>query len=262
MLEARFHHRDSQFNTAATGLFRGGDCVLDIVGSDNFVIVTLERRSHELNNRTLASDQQDHFAVAAKVGSLLESSRLDRQSGGKVNLEASSFANFALDCDETLVRLNDVSNGRQAQAGPLPCFLGAEKRAENLAEIFGRYPATVVVDLQENKPDGRFELFTGFGRICASLFLQNDAHFTALRHGITSIDTQIEQHLMELRFVAVGSSHIRFDVKLEVDIARKRSLQEGKRLFAELLQHDERLDVSAALCEGDDLLNKVGALED
>ena len=74
---------------------------------------------------------------------------------GQIQAHAGSVTNLGIDCQKSLVAMNDAEGDRQSQACSLADFLGREERVEGLIENFGRHARAVVFHLQDDIVAGR-----------------------------------------------------------------------------------------------------------
>src|SRR5215472_11515491 len=121
-------------------------------------------------------------------------------SSGKRQLsnECSASTGFALRPDDSAVLLNDAVADREAKTGALAYLFCGEEGVENLSQVLGRYPRSIIGYTNDYPPAARFDL--GFQCQCPLL--------TAGADGLLGIDNNIQEDLLELVLIHVDSRKI------------------------------------------------------
>jgi hypothetical protein len=111
------------------------------------------------------------------------------------------MARRALDLDPTPVGLDDAVNHRQPQAGAVNA-LGGEEGLEDASERDLVHADSLVGDPQD-------------GPSAARLVRRSQGDAAARRHGVASVDDQVEDDLLDA--VGVGADGREFGVELQFD---------------------------------------------
>src|SRR6478609_7199069 len=104
-------------------------------------------------------------------------------SGGQPNGEGGAFPRLAFDRNAASMLLNDPMHHRESKSGAFSNFFRREERGKDLAEILARNAMAGVGDHQH---DGV--------RLC----LDRDPQDAPVRHGMQSIDKEVQQNLADL----------------------------------------------------------------
>jgi hypothetical protein len=134
--------------------------------------------------------------------------------------------------------LDDAENSGQAEPGPFARLFGGKKRFKDAWEDLRRNPAPSVSNPKTNVSPGR-----GVWDESSVLFGENflgrlDQKLAAAGHGVTSIDQQVHQHLVEHPSVDPGGERVRMDRELQVHVFPQDALQHFGQADHRLVQVD------------------------
>ena len=132
---------------------------------------------------------------------------------------------LAVNPDVSSALLHDPVNGRQAKAGSFAFLFGRKERFEDLLPHVFVHAGAGVADRQHNvgagkNTDMRARIFP------VQLSVRSfDRQFAALRHRISGVDDQVNQHLLNLAGICFDALQIGRQFRAELNIFANQSLQ-------------------------------------
>src|SRR5450432_3763267 len=135
-------------------------------------------------------------------------SDIDCLSHGKLQLELGSLARLGVHADLACMLLNDSVGDGQAQARATRLALtrgvfGGEERVINPVDVLRRDAAAAVTDVDLH----------GITVDCG------DAQRPTLaRHGVLSVEEQVQKHLLQLACIAMDERQCRIELRLNLDV--------------------------------------------
>ena len=174
-------------------------------------------------------------------------------------MKSCSVPELGFDVDETVMTVNDSHDGGQAQTRTLPEGFGGEEGVENFIHQFGRNPRASVGHAEN-------DVRTGLG-------LGIDAHrFTfdlraadangeraAFRHGVAGVHAKVQQHLLNLRGIAVEQRRILADTCLRVNGLGESLARDAFDFRNQMLGLQRYSGTFCAPRKGEHLFHNVGA---
>ena len=136
---------------------------------------------------------------------------------GQVNAEEASLAAFAVHVNKSTVLLDDAIDGDQPHSGPLAAFLGREERFKDPLARCGVHAHAGIGHGKNAVSAGRDQ------RIGPAVGAVEFHHFgfdqqsPSVRHGVAGVQTQVHQHLLDLRGIGFdciqrGGDDFDFDI--------------------------------------------------
>src|SRR5882724_3824260 len=181
--------------------------------------------------------------------------RVSRQ----VDFERRASTNLAFDVQETAVALDDGMHGRETEAGAQAELLGREERFEDPLPHFGRNADARVGHLQYDMRSrlGR-PTHLGWLSVDGNIACRHGEH-AAARHGITGVDREIEQHLMQLRRIAGDRPKVFGGMRLDPDVTGKSLTNDPVEIIDQMVQPDSHLLAVKSSGKGQNLTHQVGS---
>ncbi len=175
-----------------------------VAGGQNPVIVLLENHFGDLKNVRLIIDNQDLFAVTlSRVSGIFRFVNFRvSDSCRQEYFECRSSAGLAFNGQEATVAFDDSKRGGKAKTRALTFFLGSKEWLENLVDHTAWDALTVIAHPDHDVGTGRCSQSH-----CRIILIYHDIlcckkKGAAGGHGITGIDGNIEQDLVELSWIA------------------------------------------------------------
>src|SRR6202046_2788242 len=209
-------------------------------GFKDAVATGRERRTDEVAHGFFVLDQEDGFGTAGGdegngIGAIPFGGLVDAR---KINSESCAATEFALHENISSTLLDDAVDGGKSEAGAFAFFLGGEERLEDASLSFAVHPLAGI-------GEGDHDIRTMFDERIFGVIgvVQNDAggadaDFTAVRHGILSIDHEIHDDLFELSGIGAGAADGGLELGGQFDILSDQGAEEPLHVF------DDGVDVN------------------
>ena len=172
------------------------------------------------------------------------------------NLEAASLSRFAVHADRAAALFDDTVDGGQSEPGSVAAGFGGEERLEEMLDGFFVHAGAGI---------GHGQLHIGAGLATRRRVLSVEAGVggaeeepAAVRHGITRVDRQVEQHLVHLAGIGHDQIERRIEVGLEQDILADEPLQHALRAGDQGVEFEWARLADLAAAEGEQLLGERG----
>ena len=180
----------------------------------------LQHFHHHFADDGLVVHKEDGFAVAGKLraGFPEELGVMAGPVGGQINGKGGALARLGIDLDEALVALHNADHRGQAQPRALVRRLGCEKRVEDMVNDFRGDAQAGVADLDDHE-FARPGPGHGAGKHVVHLLgIQLHRQHPAVGHGVTGVDAEVDDHLLQLGGVAHDHGNLVAAVDLEPDV--------------------------------------------
>ena len=189
---------------------------------DRLVAFAAEEAAGEIADQRLVLHHEHALAASPRRG-------LRRRPGeplaallhlGQVDPEGASLARLAVDPDVAVALLHDAVGRREAESGAVADRLGGEERLEDLGLGRRIHAAAGVAHRHEHV---RSRTHHSSGMPVAVVAAQHhrrglDREAAALRHGVTRVEREVDDHLLELRAVGLHPAELGGEAQHELAV--------------------------------------------